>query len=72
MDVIDIEIMKRSEIVEAVDEAVQKASRGDTAMFDWLCRRAYQRHPWHPSEFTSGQKVLQRALEQVRCGRAGE
>ena len=63
MDVIDIEIMSREEIVEAVDEAVQKASRGDTVMFDWLCRRAYLRNG---CEFSDGQKKLQRVLEQVR------
>ena len=62
MEIIDLEIMDQEQIVEAVGEAVQDASRGKTAMFDWLCVRAYANFP----DFTDSEKVLQKALEQVR------
>ena len=61
IEVIDIEIMTEDEITAAVDEAVQKASHGDTVMFDWLFSRA--RVFGGRSE---GQQMLMRALERVR------
>lgn len=64
---IDIEIMSEKKIIEAVDLAVQNASRGNTAMFDFFCRRAKVNYPY----FTANEITLQRALERVRASVTG-
>lgn len=61
---VDLESMSESDMIRLVDYAVQAASRCKTAIFDWLCVRAYTNYP----DFTESERALQRALEKVRWG----
>ena len=64
IEAIEIEDMSENELIGVVNYAVQEASHCRTAIFDWLCVRAYTNYP----DFTDSERALQHALEAVRYG----